>query len=151
MRAIKRNAEQHPNAPPTAIFRSEISKLNNQTDEEIIMNMPQRNDVIRNINRIQNRNRPLNVNALEDLEIQAPYDRTLNGERFHQYDSGTDENGDRFLLFYTVRNLERLCASRVILADGTFKTVQLQFYQLYSLHGISSGVLFEYKKDGSFL
>lgn len=66
VRAIKRRAQEHPNEPPAAIFREEVARIN---DEEVLANLPQRNDVIRNINRIQNRNRPLNPRTMENFEI----------------------------------------------------------------------------------
>lgn len=104
------------------------------SNNEIIANLPQRNDVIRNINRIQNRHRPTNPQTLQELFIEPPYSRTLNGEQFVQYDSGVEDQ-DRFIVFYTIKNLERLCNSRTILCDGTFKTVPSMFYQLYTIHG----------------
>lgn len=126
VRSIKRRAETHPNAPPAAVFLSEVS---NVTDDEVLSNMPQRNDILRNINRIQNRNRPLNPNSIQNLTIQHPYTRTLTGNLFYQYDSASEE--ERFILFYTVKDLERLCQSRIIICDGTFKTVPTMFFQLY--------------------
>lgn len=67
VRAIKRRAQNHPNEPPATILASEVEKINN---EEFLCKMPRRNDVIRNINRIQNRHRPVNTNTLEDLIIE---------------------------------------------------------------------------------
>lgn len=131
VRAIKRRAEESPNAPPTQIFIDEVASVSNP---EIIANLPQRNDLIRNINRIQNRNRPRNPLSLQDLSIQPPYSKTLNGEQFVQFDSG-EQDQNRFIIFYTNRNFERLCNSRTLLCDGTFKTVPSQFYQLYTIHG----------------
>lgn len=139
VRSIKRRAEQHPNAPPSAIFRDEVSEITNQ---DVIMSLPERNDLIRNINRHQNKNRPPTVNILENLTIQPPYDKTKNGNQFLQYDSGVDEHGDRFILFYTEANLQRLCGTRILLCDGTFATVPSMFYQLYSIHGLVHGYTF---------
>lgn len=131
IRTIKRTAEEHPNAPPSQIFANQVAHLSN---DEVIANLPQRSDVLRNINRIQNRHRPTNPITLQELQIQAPYSRTLNGDQFVQFDSGADDV-NRFIMFYTTRNLERLSHSRTILCDGTFKTVPSQFYQLYTIHG----------------
>lgn len=133
VRSIKRKAIEQPNAPPSSIFRGEIASVSN--DNEIIMNLPQRQDIIRTINRVQNRHRPINPGSLEELTILAPYTHTIVGEAFLQYDSGIDDP-DRFIMFYTLSSLEKLCASRMVLCDGTFKTVPSMFYQLYSLHGI---------------
>ena len=43
VRAIKRRAADHPNAPPSTIFREEVTDID---DEEIIACLPQKNDVI---------------------------------------------------------------------------------------------------------
>lgn len=53
IRAIKRRAEEQSNTPPSSIFLEEISQVN---DNEVITNLPQRNDIMRTINRIQNQN-----------------------------------------------------------------------------------------------
>lgn len=106
------------------------------------MSLPERNHIIRNIHRQQSKHRPSNVNSLENLVIQSPYDRTKNGDIFLQHDSGMDENGDRYILFYTRENLKKLCGSRIILCDGTFKTVPSIFFQLYSIHAVFMGYTF---------
>lgn len=49
-------------------------------------NVPQRNDIIRNINQIQNWHQPKNPRSLQDLQIEAPYSRTLNGVRVRMID-----------------------------------------------------------------
>lgn len=137
VRAIKQRAQDHPNAPPAATFISEVSHV---TNEEVITNMPQRNDTVRNIKRIQNRHGPINPHSIENLTIQHPYTRTLSGDLFYQFDSRNDK--DRFILFYTVKDLESLCQSRVMISDGTFKTVPSMFFQLYSIHGNVHGYTF---------
>lgn len=131
VRAIKRRAESHPNEPPSVIYRDEIANVH---DEEVQSKMPERNNIIRNINRRQNRRRPLNPQSLVDLQISPPYTHTLNGSRFLQHDSGVDDP-ERFLVFFTDRSLERLCISRIMICDGTFKVVPNEFYQLYTIHG----------------
>lgn len=133
VRGIKRRAEINPNAPPSSILRDEVSSV--ADDNEVLMLMPQRTDVLRTINRIQGRHRPAIPVNLEDLMVSPPYTTTLLGETFLQLDSGIDTQ-ERILMFYTISGLERLCSSRMILADGTFKTVPGIFYQMYSIHGI---------------
>lgn len=101
------------------------------------MNLPQRTQLLRSINRQQKRHRPTNLMSLADVNIVAPHTHTINGEIFFQYDSlesDVDES-ERFLMFYTISGLRRLCASRIILYDGTFKTIPNIFYQLCSIHG----------------
>lgn len=81
VRTIKRKSEL-PNAPPSNIFRDEVSTVVN---EEVLSNLPQRNDIIRTINCVQNRNRPNNPQSLDDLTIAAPYTmiwRTILAIRF---------------------------------------------------------------------
>lgn len=138
VRTIKRKAREMPNAPPSSIFRDEMATVSN---EEVLANLPQRNDIIRTINRVQNRMRPQIPNSLEDLHIVSPYTMTISGDQFLQYDSGADNN-DRFIMFYTRDGLEKLCNSRMILCDGTFKTAPSLFYQLYSIHGIVNNYTF---------
>lgn len=92
VRAIKRRAADNPNAPPTSIFRAEVSTIANQ---EVLANLPQRNDIVRNINRLQNRHRPANPLTLQDLIVQPPYTTTKNGQQFFQFDSGPEDE-DRY-------------------------------------------------------
>lgn len=131
VRGIKRRAEQHPNEPPSRVFLEAVA---GERNEEVLANLPQRNDMIRTIHRVQSRRRPAHPQSLQELHIQPPYTTTLNGETFMQFDSG-EEDPDRFFMFYTARGLAQLCNSRMILADGTFKTVPRMFFQLYTIHG----------------
>lgn len=136
VRAIKRKAVEHPNVPPSALYREEVVQVRN---EEVLMSLPERNDIIRTINRVQNRHRPRNPVSLEDLEIVAPYTTTLNGQDFLQFDS-RDQN--RIVIFYTLDALTKLCNSRNIFCDGTFKTVPNMFFRLYTIHGTVNGYVF---------
>ena len=61
------------------------------------------------------------------------YCRTLSGDVFLLHDSGADSGNARFLVFATQDNLDLLARHDSWYADGTFKTVPLLFYQLYSL------------------
>lgn len=137
VRSMKRRAAEHPNAPPSSIFRDEISAVRS---EEVLARLPQKNDVIRTLNRVQNRHRPVNPQALEDLVINPPYDRSLNGQLFMQFDETVGE--DRIIMFYTNTMLQHLCSSRSIFCDGTFKTVPRMFHQLYTIHGIVRDYVF---------
>lgn len=121
---VKRKAEENPNMPPSAIFRAEVSHIRN---EEVIANLPEKNHLIRNINRVQNRSRPANPVTVNDIVILPPYDRTISGQLFYQHDAsiGNEEN-ERFIVFYTENALEKLCNSAIILCDGTLK-VSLRF------------------------
>lgn len=105
-------------------------------DDEIISNLPQRDDILRTINRVQNTHRPINPVTLEELTIIPPYTHTISGDRFMQFDSLDQYENDRFIMFYSQSSLQKLCSSRMILCDGTFKTVPNLFFQLYTVHGI---------------
>lgn len=122
VRSLKRKASEHPNAPPASLYRDEVAAVN---DNVVIMNLPQRTEMLRTINRQQNRHRPTNPMTLAEVNVVAPYTHTINGELFLQFDSTETDvhETDRFIIFYTISRLRRLCASRLILCDGTFKTV----------------------------
>ena len=111
---IKRRAEEHPNAPPTNIIKEEL--LNAGQQEEVLMLMPERNNLRRAVNRAQNRNHPALPLSLQECAIITPYNNTLNGERFLQYDSGAAAP-NRFLIFYTEDGLCHVCKSRTLFCD----------------------------------
>jgi MULE transposase domain/FLYWCH zinc finger domain len=129
--SIKRKAVENPNQPPNAIF---LEATENIQDEEVLENLPEKHSLFRTINRHQNKERPALPRTMEDLEILAPYDVTLNNDNFFQYDTGSDDP-NRILVFYTSHALQQLVQSRTIFCDGTFKTVPTMFYQLYTIHG----------------
>lgn len=59
--------------------------------------------------------------------------KTLQGETFLQFDTGT-QDPKRILIFYSLQNFDIFKKSRIWLADGTFKSVPHEFYQLYTIH-----------------
>lgn len=111
------------------------------TNEEVIHRLPERRNVIRTINRTQNRTRPPIPQELSSVEIISPYDRTITGDPFLQLDTGALSE-ERVIIFYSPQALEHLCHTNIILGDGTFKTVPKIFYQLYTLHGLVHGHIF---------
>ena len=63
-----------------------------------------------------------------------------NGEKwgiykFLQFDSGKEDE-DRMLLFATERGLENLREYKTWACDGTFKSANENWYQLFSVHGV---------------
>lgn len=135
---IKRRAEEHPNEPPTSIIREEVRNIHN---EEVQVLLPERQTLLRMVNRNQNKNRPLIPRTLAECVILPPFNETLQGQSFLQYDSGVgDEN--RLLIFTTREALTRLGVSEIFLADGTFKTVPTIFFQLYTIHGLINNLPF---------
>lgn len=123
---MKDIAERDPNVNPSMIVQEVTNEI---TDEEVLQRLPERQTLLRGINRAQNRNRPANPLSLNDLNFRSPYTETLNGERFLQYDTELAD-GNRVVIFYTIDDLRRLCSSESIFMDGTFKTVPSLFYQV---------------------
>lgn len=135
---IKRKARSDPNTRPLQIIREELVTVNN---EEVLMRLPERRHLYRNINRIQNAARPRNPMSLSELEIPDPYDKTMGGDQFLQFDSGVDDE-NRVLIFYAKDDFVKLCNSGIALADGTFKTAPRHFYQMFTIHGVVDGKVY---------
>ena len=137
---IKRRAETHPNEPPAAIIAGEIR---HEHGEEVLYNLPERQNLRRAVNRYQNRTRPSNPGNLGELEVRAPYTQTLKGEKILFYHSGRG-NEDTVLIFTTKDILKKLCDSSTIFSDGTFQTAPDMFLQLFTVHGIYRQHLFPF-------
>ncbi|XP_068212575.1 uncharacterized protein [Palaemon carinicauda] len=73
---------------------------------------------------------------LADMVIPSEYKKTSSGEDFLLYDSGLIEQ--RILLFSTPTNISLLEKSDNWFGDGTFKIVPELFYQLYTIHCLTS-------------
>jgi len=71
---------------------------------------------------------------LDSLVIPDAYKRTLSGENFLLHDSGPGQN--RFFIFSTERNLERMRQCEHWYADGTFKSSPPLFQQIYTIHAL---------------
>ena len=70
----------------------------------------------------------------EDIVFPEEYKTTVKGDPFLLYDSGSDVN--RMIIYSTRDNLRCLARADHWYVDGTFKTVPLLFYQLYTIHGL---------------
>ena len=127
-----RRAKAYPNEAPLKIIWEELQTV---SSEETLMRLSERWTIFREINRLKTRQRPAIPRSLATLEITDPYDNTLDGGRFLQFDSGADDP-DRLLIFYTDYGLQKLCDSRTLFCDGTFKTAPRLFVQLYTIHGM---------------
>ncbi|XP_068246839.1 uncharacterized protein [Palaemon carinicauda] len=73
---------------------------------------------------------------LADMVIPSEYKKTSSGEDFLLYDSGLNEQ--RILLFSPPTNISLLEKSDNWFGDGTFKIVPELFYQLYTIHCLTS-------------
>jgi hypothetical protein len=70
-----------------------------------------------------------------DFDVPESYTRTNDGEEFLMYDATNAKLGGRLMIFSTKVLIEMLCASEVILIDGTFKTRPMMFSQVYVVMG----------------
>lgn len=77
---------------------------------------------------------------LYDLVIPEEYKKTSDGKSFLLFDSfdHDPDNCDRFLLFSTEENLQKMSECDHWYADGTFSCAPSIFKQLYTIHGIQS-------------
>ena len=72
----------------------------------------------------------------EDIDFNGERCLTLGNERFLLW------NEDGMVIFASDDHLQHLCASEVMLVDGTFKSCPNLFFQLYTLHGCVMGQIF---------
>ena len=68
-----------------------------------------------------------------EIIIPEKYKSTSKGQQFLLYDSGIHQT-NRLLIFGTHQMLNLLRDTSNWYADGTFKVVPIQFYQLYTIH-----------------
>ncbi|KFD48861.1 hypothetical protein M514_10224 [Trichuris suis] len=92
------------------------------------------------IKRVRKLHRPVESRRLAEVEIPAALKVTLCGELFLVRDSAVGLG--QILLFTTVANIRKLAHAAIWIMDGTFKTVPIVFYQLYTIHGsqVSNGL-----------
>ena len=81
------------------------------------------------------------ISALpEEISIPEKFKITLKGQQFLLFDSGIGDV-ERLLKFGTTQMLALLRDSNSWFADGTFKVVPSQFFQLYTLHCEKDGYI----------
>ena len=74
-----------------------------------------------------------NLATATEIIIPEKYKLTSKGQQFLLYDSGIHQT-NRLLIFGTHQMLNLLRDTSNWYADGTFKVVPIQFYQLYTIH-----------------
>lgn len=116
---IKKEADSHPERPPTAILRDEMRDLT----PRVLARLPERENLKRAIRVARRKNLPTNPKKLTDLhDLPERFQKTLTGEKFLIFDTRDEgEEVGRVLVFATRRNLELLKNSDVWFFDGTFK------------------------------
>ena len=104
--------------------------------ETSIASLPRLESVKRTIRRHKSVDQDSTIN-----QASAPdrYMRTLKDETFLIYDSGIGDT-DRMLIFSTPKILSLLQESQSWFADGTFKVVPEQFFQLYTIHAETDSI-----------
>ena len=85
--------------------------------------------------------RIINPATASKIHILDRYRGTPKGESFLLFDSGVGDNS-RIIIFATPKMFSILRDSQRWYADGTFKVVPQQFYQLYTLHAEKDGYIF---------
>ena len=78
--------------------------------------------------------------SAENIIIPDKFKLTLKGQQFLLYDSGIHDT-NRILVFGTCQMLSLLCDSSNWYADGIFKVVPSQFFQLYTIHCEKDGYI----------
>lgn len=132
---IRSKAETTNDAPHVI-----ISSVSTTCSQAAATKLPSVDSMKRTIRNIRNRNfdGPALPLHRRDIVFTDEYKTACSGELFLQYDSGPEDN--RLLIFSTKRNLQLLARSEHWYADGTFKTVPLLFYQLYTIHGFKDKI-----------
>ncbi|KHJ40540.1 hypothetical protein D918_09430 [Trichuris suis] len=133
--ALKRRAQEEPNATPSQVLRTTIGGVHS---EEVLLMLPERNALKRNVNRVQNSTRPPNPTSMRGVELPMNYRVIKRGEPFLMHDSGAEDE-ERVLIFSTQENVRHLSASATLSCDGTFKTSPTQLAQLFTVHGVVLG------------
>lgn len=82
---------------------------------------------------------PVLPSTASSITLSAPWDSTLQNERFLLFDN---ESERRLLIFGSRRHLELLASSTKIMGDGTFYAAPNHFTQMYTLHGKKFGHFF---------
>ena len=85
--------------------------------------------------------RIINSASASEIHILERYRVTPKGEPFLHFDSGVGDIS-RIIIFATPKMLSILRESQNWYADGTFKVVPQQFYQLYTLQADKDGYTF---------
>jgi len=131
---LKRKATQDPECPPAKMIRDALS----QCSQNVIANLPLRENLRKTIRRERRIGLPPNPKSLDELEDLPPkYQLSAKGEQFLLFDSRDDPDFGigRVIVFSTRRNLEQLAKSDTWFVDGTFKVCPSIFTQLFTILG----------------
>lgn len=132
--AIKKEAIDHPERPPSAVARAVQN-----ADEGVQAFLPDLQSVKKSVKRERLKNMPGTPMQIDDLEsVPDIYRKTIGGDNFLLYDSFDDDDytlNHRIMIFSTQANLKKLFKAEIWFADGTFDVVPSIFFQLFTIMG----------------
>lgn len=113
-----------------------VSALSSEVDQLTAAKLSKINTLKRTVRRerVKQNMEPTQPKCLEELDIPESFKTTAKGKPFLLFDSGKVKQ--RIQIFSTKDNLAYLQEADNIYMDGTFKTVPMLFYQLYTVHAI---------------
>lgn len=112
--------------------RNLVSDAVQNVDDTVAPVLPKMSAMTRTINRIRQKDNIIaNPRNLSELKLENVV--TAKGMPFLLYDNESAD--DRLIIFATRSNLQMLCNSDGIFADGTFSITPPFFQQLYTVHG----------------
>lgn len=123
--AFKRRVRSEPNELPTILVQEAINAVDSQG---VLMRLPERQTLLKSVERAQNSTWPQNPKNLEDLTIRPTYNMTIGEDMFLQLD--TVVNGIRVMMFCTIQGLQWLCRSDEVFCDWTFGVAPKLFFQV---------------------
>lgn len=128
--SMTRQASEHPDEPPSRIMR----RLQD-APKSVLAQLPERENIRKQIQRERLKELPTNPTSIEDLqEIPDRYRMTKNGDNFLLYDSYEDDSyttpDARIIIFSSTHNLRQHFKSQTWFVDGTFSVVPTLFFQL---------------------
>ena len=139
IKGITRMKERATNSEDTtrSILITGIQTMN---DSSISM-LPKFESVKRTIRRKKSSTERFDIaKVAEEIIIPEKYKLSLKGQQFLLYDSGIGDI-NRLIVFGTSQMLSLLRETTSWFADGTFKAVPNQFYQLYTIHCEKDGYI----------
>lgn len=115
---------------------SEIIKgVKRGLDADILVNLPSKDALQQRIKRVRRHEHRIENVSGSNFEINETM-RTIDGESFLIGDDTKDE--ERVIVFGTIKGLELLVSSEIVLSDGTFRSAPQHFMQLYCVHATVS-------------
>jgi hypothetical protein len=129
--------------PIPSIFEKELNKLRDRewgdTSREVIENLPTFNTAKSTLYRARRKQTPPLPKKIADIRLEDKWTETEVGDRFLLLDD-TFQN-KRTIAFATTQDLQDLAAADTIFCDGTFYTCPKLFYQIYTIHILTNGVM----------